>query len=278
MKKYFHKFSSLFLLFIMTPFAHSQEPPADRLTVAFSDPSRPGTLKASLMNGGMTIKAYEGKEVLIEARIRPERESRQERSDKKKMGMRRLEIASTGLTVEEEDNVMRVGAETMNRTIDLTIQVPKRIALKLSCLNDGDIKVDGVSGEIEVNNQNGAIALTNVSGSVVAYAHNDDITVSFVKIEPDKAMSFVSWNGDVDVTFPPEVRAKAKMKTNNGEVYSDFEVKLEASANRVEEDGRKEGGKYKLKVEKAIYGLINGGGPEMQFSTYNGDIFIRKGK
>lgn len=256
----------------------SQEPPADRLTVVFSDPSRPGTLKASLMNGGMTIKAYEGKEVLIEARIRPERESRPERSDKKKMGMRRLEIASTGLTVEEEDNLMRVGAETMNRTIDLTISVPKKISLKLSCLNDGDIKVDGVTGEIEVNNQNGAIALTNVSGSVVAYAHNDDITVSFVKIEPDKAMSFVSWNGDVDVTFPPEMRAKTKMKTTQGDVYSDFEIKLEASANRVEEDGRKDGGKYKLKVEKAIYGLINGGGPEMQFSTYNGDIYIRKGK
>lgn len=271
----------LFSLLAMLGLAGSifgQEPPVDRLTVAFSDPLRPGTLRASLMNGGMTIKAYEGKEVLIEARIRPERESRHERTDKKKMGMRRLEIASTGLTVEEEDNVMRVGAETMNRTIDLMIQVPKKIALKLSCLNDGDIKVDGVTGEIEVNNQNGAIALTNVSGSVVAYAHNDDITVSFVKIEPEKTMSFVSWNGDVDVTFPPEMRAKTKMKTTQGDVYSDFEIKLEASANRVEEDGRKDGGKYKLKVEKAIYGLINGGGPEMQFSTYNGDIYIRKGK
>ena len=271
----------LFSLLAMLGLAGSifgQEPPVDRLTVAFSDPLRPGTLRASLMNGGMTIKAYEGKEVLIEARIRPERESRHERTDKKKMGMRRLEIASTGLTVEEEDNVMRVGAETMNRTIDLMIQVPKKIALKLSCLNDGDIKVDGVTGEIEVNNQNGAIALTNVSGSVVAYAHNDDITVSFVKIEPEKTMSFVSWNGDVDVTFPPEMRAKTKMKTTQGDVYSDFEIKLEASANRVEEDGRKDGGKYKLKVEKAIHGLINGGGPEMQFSTYNGDIYIRTGK
>lgn len=265
-------------LFILAAAAFSQEPPADRLTVVFSDPARPGVLKASLMNGGMTIKAYDGKEVLVEARIRPEKPSRRETADKKKMGMQRLAITSTGLTVEEEDNEMRIGAETMNRTVDLTIQVPKKTSLKLSCLNDGDIKVDGVSGEIEVNNQNGAITITNVSGSVVAYAHNDDITVSFAKVEPDKAMSFVSWNGDVDVTFPPEVRAKAKMKTNNGEVYSDFDVKLEASANRVEEDGRKEGGKYKLKVEKAVYGLINGGGPEMQFSTYNGDIYIRKGK
>lgn len=271
---------NIFLLgsFILAAAAFSQEPPADRLTVVFSDPARPGVLKASLMNGGMTIKAYDGKEVLVEARIRPEKPSRRETADKKKMGLQRLAITSTGLTVEEEDNEMRIGAETMNRTVDLTIQVPKKTSLKLSCLNDGDIKVDGVSGEIEVNNQNGAITITDVSGSVVAYAHNDDITVSFAKVEPDKAMSFVSWNGDVDVTFPPEVRAKAKMKTNNGEVYSDFEVKLEAAANRVEEDGRKEGGKYKLKVEKAVYGLINGGGPEMQFSTYNGDIYIRKGK
>jgi DUF4097 and DUF4098 domain-containing protein YvlB len=268
----------LFCSLILAAVAFSQEPPADRLTVAFSDPARPGVLKASLMNGGMTIKAYEGKEVLVEARIRPEKPSRREMSDKKKMGMQRLAITSTGLAIEEEDNEMRIGAETMNRTIDLMIQVPKKISLKLSCLNDGDIKVEGVSGEIEVNNQNGAIALTNISGSVVAYAHNDDITVSFVKVEPDKAMSFVSWNGDVDVTLPVEVRAKAKMKTNNGEVYSDFDVKLEAAANRSEEDGRKEGGKYKLKVEKAVYGLLNGGGPEMQFSTYNGDIYIRKGK
>jgi len=272
------RFFLIFLLFLLASLTYSQEPPADRLTVAFSDPTRPGVLKASLMNGGMTIKAYDGKEVIIEARIRPESSSEHERRGKKTMGMRRLEITSTGLTVEEEENEMRVGAETMNRTIDLTIQVPKRISLKLSCLNDGDIKVDGVTGEIEVNNQNGAIALTNISGSAVAYAHNDDILVSFAKIEPEKAMSFVSWNGDVDVTFPPEVRAKAKMKTHNGDVYSDFDVKLEASANRVEEDGRKEGGKYKLKVEKAVYGLINGGGPEMQFSTYNGDIYIRKGK
>jgi len=272
------KFLILITMTLLAGSAYSQEPPSDRLAVAFSDPARPGLLKASLMNGGMTIKAYDGKEVIIEARIRPEKPSERERSGKKTTGLRRLEITSTGLTVEEEDNVMRVGAETMNRTVDLTIQVPKKISLKISCLNDGDIKVDGVTGDIEVNNQNGAITLTSISGSAVAYAHNDDILVTFAKIEPDKAMSFVSWNGDVDVTFPPEVRAKAKMKTHNGDVYSDFDIKLEASSNRVEEDSRKEGGKYKLKVEKAVYGLINGGGPEMQFSTYNGDIYIRKGK
>lgn len=71
--------------------------------------------------------------------------------------------------------------------------------------------------------------------------------------------------GGVVETIPPEVRAKAKMKTHNGEVYSDFDVKLEVSANRVEEDSRKEGGKYKPTMKKVNVGLINGGEPEMQF-------------
>jgi hypothetical protein len=31
-------------------------------------------------------------------------------------------------------------------------------------------------------------------------------------------------------------------------------------------------------VEKAMRGVINGGGVEMQFSNFNGDIYIRKGK
>jgi DUF4097 and DUF4098 domain-containing protein YvlB len=279
MKKYYQYLAcAIFPLILAAASAYGQEPTPDRVTVPFSDPARPGLLKASLMNGGMTIKGYEGKEVIIEARVRPEKPPKYEKSGKKALGLRRLEITSTGLSVEEEDNEMSVSTESMNRTVDLTIQIPKNTSLKLSCLNDGDIKVEGINGEIEVNNTNGAVTLTNISGSVVAHALNDDVVVTFTKITPDKSMSFSSLNGDIDVTFPPDLKAKVKMKTDNGDVYSDFDIKLEAATNRMEEDARKEGGKYRLKVEKAMYGLINGGGPEMQFATFNGDIYIRRGK
>ncbi|MGH7601873.1 MAG: hypothetical protein ACREOI_36385, partial [bacterium] len=196
MKKYYQYLScAIISLILVATSAHSQEPTPDRVVVPFSDPARPGLLKASLMNGGMTIKGYEGKEVIIEARVRPEKPQRYEKSGKKAMGLRRLEITSTGLSVEEEDNEMSVSTESMNRTVDLTIQIPKNTSLKLSCLNDGDIKVEGINGEIEVNNTNGAVTLTNISGSVVAHALNDDVIVTFVKITPDKSMSFSSLNG-----------------------------------------------------------------------------------
>ena len=262
-----------------------QEVSADRLTVPFSDPSRPGVVKVGLLNGGITVRGYEGKEVLVEARVRPEDgaegESRDE-DDKERQakgrGMRRIPVASTSLTVEEEENVITVGTGSYNRTIDVSLQVPMKTSLKLSSVNDGDINVEGVTGEIEVNNTNGGVTLTNVSGTVVAHSLNEDVVVRLTKVDPEKSMSFTSFNGDIDVTLPPDVRLKAKVKTDNGDLYSDFDIRLEQSTQKVEEDTRKKGGKYRVQLEKAMYGTINGGGPEFQFATFNGDIYLHKGK
>ena len=43
------------------------QPQPDRATVPFSDPARPKTLRASLINGSITVKGYDGKEAIVEA-------------------------------------------------------------------------------------------------------------------------------------------------------------------------------------------------------------------
>ena len=42
----------------------------DRVSVPLSDPTRPAFIKAHLLNGGITVKGYEGKAVIVEARAR----------------------------------------------------------------------------------------------------------------------------------------------------------------------------------------------------------------
>src|SRR5436305_5056950 len=74
----------------------------DRVAVAFSDPSQPGTLKVGLLSGNITVKAYDGKEVVVEARARTGRESG--RDSASEAGMKRIPLTSTGLSVEEENN------------------------------------------------------------------------------------------------------------------------------------------------------------------------------
>jgi DUF4097 and DUF4098 domain-containing protein YvlB len=243
----------------------------DRIAVPLSDPARPPMVRVSLLNGGITIKGGDVKEVIVEARPRHDDDSEKPRGN-----MKRLHVGSTGLTVEEENNQVRVSADSNNRAIDLTLTVPRLSSLRLRATNDGDINVTGVEGELDVNNLNGEVTLTNVSGSVIAHALNGEIKVTMVRVAP-KPMAFSSLNGDIDVTFPADLKANISLKTDNGEVYSDFDVVLQAGApQQIVEDSRGKGGKYRVKVDKTVRGTINGGGPEIQFTNFNGSIYIRK--
>ena len=244
----------------------------DRVVVTLSDPSRPASVKASLINGGITVKAYEGKDIIVEAHPR----SREDSDDDDRPGPKRLNIATTGLNVEEENNQVNIGADAIQRPIDLVIQVPVHTSLHLRAVNDGDIVVTGVDGEFDVDDINGSVTLTKIAGSAVAHALNGKLLVSFTRIN-QKPMAFSSLNGDIDVTFPADLKANVSLRSDNGDVFSDFDVNMTPQSSQpVVEDGRSHGGKYKVKIDKTVRGTINGGGPEMQFTNFNGGIYIRK--
>lgn len=264
------------IFFLIGATALAQEDAADRLTIPLTDPSKPASLKASLVQGGITVKGYDGQEVIIEALRRG---SHRETGDRKEeaTGLRRISMGATGLKVTEEDNNVKVSVGSPMRTVDLTIQVPRSTSLKLNTVNSGRLSVEGVSGEIEVANVNGRVDVTDVAGSVVAETVNGGVKVTFTEVTSDKLMSFSSLNGDIDVTFPADVRANVKMQTDNGSAYTDFDIQMEASRREpVVEESREKRGRYRVRTENAVYGTINGGGPEFSFKTFNGDIFIRK--
>ena len=256
----------------LAPAAHGQTPSGgDRVPVSLSDPSRPALVKASLVNGGITVKGYDGKEVIVEARAR-NRESA--RSDS---NMKHILVASTGLSVEEENNEVRINTDSFMRPIDLTISVPVHTSLKLTAVNSGDIVVTGVDGELDVNDVNGSVSLNNVSGSAVAHALNGRLLATFTRVNPQKPMAFSSLNGDIDVTFPADLKANLSLKSDRGEILTDFDVQMQtAPVEPVVEDSRRQNGKYVVKIDKTVHGTINGGGPEYQFTNFNGGIYIRK--
>lgn len=246
----------------------------DKLTVPLSDPARPATVRVNILTGSIRVKAYVGKEIIVEASTRSEKNQ----EPPVKEGLRRIQINSTGLEVEEDNNEVRIGTSAMHRPVDLQIQVPARTSLKLKTVNDGEIVVEGVQGDLEVSDLNGPVTLTGVSGSVVAHSLNAKVKVVMNQVDPQKPMSFSSMNGDLDVTFPSTMKANVKLKTQRGEVYSDFDVVVTSAPKATTEPARMEKGKYRVKLDQTVYGTINGGGPEMQFSNFNGSIYIRKGK
>ncbi len=251
----------------------AQEPQPDRVTVPFSNPSGPKTLKVNVLAGSISVKGYAGKEVVVEAQSR----GGKRREPPASGGLRRIDVGGSGLNVEEDNNVIEVSTGTWNRPVDLTIQVPQQTSLKLHSTNNGRIEVENVSGELEVQNINGPVTLNNVSGSVVAHSLNGKVLVSIDSVTAGKPMSFSSLNGDIDVTLPAAAKANVKMKTDNGDIYTDFDILLKAGSQKPEVDESREGkGKYRVRFDRATYGTINGGGPEFQFTTLNGRIYIRK--
>jgi len=245
----------------------------ERLTASFSDPSRPGTLQVALVTGSITVKAGQGKDVIIQYRGRSGRRS--EDSDAPQGGLRRL-TQQPSLTVEEQNNRMEIASPSV-LVLDLEIQVPARTNLEVSTVNDGDIHIEGVDGEIEVGNVNGSITLTGVSGSVVAHTVNGKVYANLVRVSPQKPMAFTSLNGVVDVTLPAAVKANLKLRSDNGEVFTDFELKTTSQPASAVEDARRSGGRYRVEVNKVILGAVNGGGPDFDLRTFNGNIYVRKG-
>jgi hypothetical protein len=310
----------------------------DRAVVPLSNPAKPAKLEASVMRGSITVRGYDGKEVIAEARTRekplaesrlfspyftqaqkgaldrlqkeaetagknpeqlaealaretdvmnawaapappaplaPGQETKKERSHD---GMKLVTAALTGLTVEENNNTVTVKADSWKYAVDLTIQVPYSSSLSLGSSMGGKILVEDVSGEIEVNSTNGSVTLRNVSGNAVVHTMNGDIEAVLSKVSADKPLSFSNMNGDIDVTLPADIKASVKMKSQQGNIYSDFDVVLKQASPKAEDAEKEEMGKYRISFDKGIYGTINGGGQEITLTTFNGDIFIRKNK
>ncbi len=248
---------------------------ANRFTVPFSDPSRPRMVTGTMNNSCFAVEGYDGKDVVVETHGGDHESHRPPHGAE---GLKRIEPTGMGLTVEEDNNTVHIHSNSGSGG-NLLLRVPFDTSLQLKCLNGGDITVHHVNGNLELENLNGAVTATNVSGTVLAHSLNGRVLVSMDRVTPGKPMSFSSLNGDVDVTLPGDTKGTVKMKTDNGDIYSDFEVKLNPTSSMpVVEDGRAHGGKYRVKVDKTTVGTINGGGPDMEFKTFNGNIYIRKKK
>lgn len=240
------------------------------VVVPLGDPGRPATLEISLVSGNLRVTVHDRGEVVIVPR---ETEEERPRLDVER-GLRRIPNTSVGLTAEERNNAVSVSVDRFNRDIELDITVPRRTSIRASLVNSDDLTVEGVTGEHELSNVNGDITAIDIAGSAVVDSRNGDVQVSFMEITPDKAMSFTTFNGDLEVMFPASLAADLRINAGRGEVLTDFDVEAQPQAPVIEESG--DGGRYRVRLEREVRATVGGGGPEMFFKTFNGDIVIRR--
>ena len=253
----------------------AQEDAREEMTIPLSKPGQVGKLECRLLNGSITVTGYSGNEVQVIATHAMKKISVEtETGDPDKEGMKKITSRSFSIAAEERDNVVQIHSQSVLTTINLEIRVPAKFNLEVGTVNNGDIVVDNVDGSLEISNVNGSITLTNVSGSVVTNTVEGGVKVTMNRVNAGTPMSFVNFNGDVDVTIPANTKATTRMSSAMGDIYTDFDVNFEQKRAKV--DNREEGGVYKISMEEFLSGNLNGGGPEFVLKSFSGDLYLRK--
>lgn len=242
----------------------------NEFTVALTDPAKRGKIKVHLNSGSITIKGTARKDVLV----RYKAEKDEEEKGKTKDGLKRVSGGGVDLEASENDNYVTIKSNSWNNEIDLEIEIPIGFDVQAHTYNNGDLMITNIQGELALTNYNGEITALNISGSVIATTYNGEIKITFDKIKEGATMSYHTYNGDVDVSFPSTVKGSFKMKTDQGDIYTDFDMKITSSGPQKTED--KKSGTSRIVIDDWKKGDINGGGAEFTMKTNNGDIYIRK--
>lgn len=302
---------------------------------AFSDPSRPGTLRVRLTTGALRIHGADGPSILVASET-PAAMDRP-RSD----GLRVLTVAA-GYSFRESGNVAVLTALGRGgRATGFNITVPRNTNIIVSDFLGGTVKCSDLSGSIEVKSLSGAVKLDGISGGALVETMNGPIEAHIRAVQAGRPLSFTSMNGKVVIWVPADAKATVRLRTQNGEVLTDFDERAlvmssesetgmldirgalqaardamsmardvaGAARDSMEADGNGSAPSGSgapnpqaapmppvppaapappipevppmpalpsLTGGKTIAGTLNGGGPEIQAATMNGDVILRK--
>lgn len=239
--------------------------------------SAPRKLIVDNVMGSIQVKSQPGSEIRMIARksLRAESPAEAERARRDV----KLDISQDANTVRvyvdgpfrcQDGGIHMHGREGYEVKYDFELQAPRDTAVVLKTVNDGEIKVENLSGDYDLNNINGGIQMDEASGSGKVYALNGRVKVSF-RDNPRETSSFGSLNGEVRVLFQPGLSADLRFKTFNGGVFTDFPVTYLPAPAGVEE---RHGAKFVYKSNEWSAVRAGHGGPQLSFDAFNGNIRI----
>jgi hypothetical protein len=268
MIRLFKIFSVLFIfLALMAAPAAGQ---SEQLVIRLTNPGLPGYLAFNNPKGSVKITGYDGQVILVNATLRYSGSGgRQDNT-----GIHKIETKPFDLSAEEKSNRISLVCMSNNKTVDIDIKIPRKFSLKISSFDNGKIEIIRVSGNVEADNPFGDIILDNIAGSAVLNSVNGKIKAIFSSVDPTSPMMFTSLEGNIELYFPEKVNANIKLRSENGDLFSEFNIKPIRRQTEVKKNA--EGSVYSLEDWKV--GMLNNGGPEYFVSTFNGNIYLKKHK
>ncbi len=144
--------------------------------------------------------------------------------------------------------------------VDFTVKVPRNLRFNAFNVN-GNIKADDLGRPAKINTVNGAVDATS-SSWVKSSSVNGNVKVAMGAADWDGTLKISSVNGSVTLELPLDTNAEVHFSSVNGRLESDFPLNVQGMSFG----------------PKNLHGTIGNGGRQLDVSTVNGSLYIRKGK
>jgi len=192
-------------------------------SIAFSDPSKPGSLRIRFARGNVSIRGADVSVITVKTDSQPADPA--PRDD----GLRVLSTSST-YALNEKNNVVTLeyGMESWTgSSADFNLTVPRSTSVSVGGSFGGNVSCSGVSGDLDIRSMNGRVHLDGVGGGscVCVETMNGEIKVDAKALSPGKPMVLSSMNGSVVVRLPRDAKAAVQFRTHNGKILTDFDDK-----------------------------------------------------
>ena len=153
------------------------------------------------------------------------------------------------------------------------LHVPRGSSVDLRTVNGGEVRATGVEGHFRVRNVNGGIALADLAGAGEATTVNGPVVARFAS-NPASNCRFRTVNGKISLYLRPGLNASLRLRTLNGDVYSDFATTPVATGGTADREGRM----IVFRRGRMTAARIGAGGPTLDLRTLNGSIFLHATK
>ena len=141
--------------------------------------------------------------------------------------------------------------------VHFTVRVPAGVRFDGSTVNGG-VEAQGLRSDVHATTVNGDVRVST-AGLAQASTVNGDISVRVGSGTLSRDLRFSTVNGSIELSAPAGLNADLEASTVNGEIESDFEVRVRGSIDR-----------------QSIRGTIGSGGSDLDLSTVNGRIRLRR--
>jgi hypothetical protein len=158
----------------------------------------------------------------------------------------------------EPGNQGRSNTRNNDTTVHFEVSVPFGVGFVGRTVN-GAVKGESLQGDAEAHTVNGSVQLST-TGRALASTVNGSVTATMGRADWPNSASFTTVNGSITLTLPSAFDANLKAEMLSGSLTSDFPVSVTSSTES----------------PRRLLGTIGNGGRELNLTTVNGSIRLRR--